>query len=296
MCPSWFILLMRRFVDLHTHSSRSDGDLPAADLVRLADAKRLAAVALTDHDTVAGLDEARQAAETLEVRFVPGIEMSAVFSGGMLHIIGLGIDPNNGNLRETTRMLRQARNKRNPQMVAKLRELGMNISMDELVALASHGNSPDADSVTVGRLHMAKLLRMKGCVRSEADAFDRYISAGRPAYVDKERLSAREVIDAVHSAGGVAILAHPAELNCTNDAMLNRVVKSLIRDGLDGIEAYHSSHSDRKVRTYLNLARRLRLMVSGGSDFHGSAKSGVKLGRPRVPVEAVEQILAEITT
>ena len=267
-----------------------------AGLVRLAEAERLAAVALTDHDTVAGLAEARQAAESLEIRFVPGIEISAVYTGGMLHILGLGIDPDNDRLQETARSLRQARNHRNPQMVAKLRELGMDISMDELVALASGPNPPDADSVMVGRLHMARLLRMKGCVGSEAEAFDRYIGTGGPAFVDKERLTAREIIEAVHSAGGVAILAHPVELKCTNDAMLDRVVKSLTRDGLDGIEAYHSSHSDRQVRSCLDLARRLGLLVSGGSDFHGSAKSGVKLGRPRVPVEAVEQILARLAT
>ncbi len=270
--------------------------MPPAELVRLAEAEHLAVLALTDHDTVAGLGEARQAAESLEVRFVPGIEISAVFTGGMLHIVGLGIDPGNAHLQKTARSLRLVRNERNPQMVAKLCELGMDISMDELVALASHGNSPDADSVMVGRLHMARLLRMKGYVRSEADAFDRYIGTGKPAFVDKERLTAREVIDAVHSAGGAAILAHPVELHCTNDAMLERVVKSLARDGLDGIEAYHSSHSSRKVRSYLDLARRLGLLVSGGSDFHGSAKSGVKLGRPRVPIEAVEQILARIAT
>ena len=268
--------------------------MPPAELVRLAEAERLAAVALTDHDTVAGLAEAGQAAESLEVRFMPGIEISAVFAGGMLHILGLGINPDNERLQKTARSLRQARNERNPQMLAKLRELGMDISMDELVALASGPNPSDADSVMVGRLHMARLLRMKGYVRSEADAFDRYIGAGGPAFVDKEKLTAREVIDAVHSAGGVAVLAHPVELKCANDTMLDRVVKSLVHDGLDGIEAYHSSHSNRQVRSYLDLARRLRLMVSGGSDFHGSAKSGVKLGRPRVPVEAVEQILARI--
>ncbi|MDY7010343.1 MAG: PHP domain-containing protein [Planctomycetota bacterium] len=286
---------MRRFVDLHTHSTASDGDLRPADLVRQAEAEHLAALALTDHDTVAGLNEARRAAESLEVRFVPGIEISAIFAGGMLHIIGLGVDSNNGHLQEITRLLRQARNERNPQMVAKLRELGMDVSMNELVALASHGNRSDTDSVMVGRMHMAKLLRIKGCVGSEAEAFERYIGNGRPAYVDKERLSAREVIDAVHSAGGMAILAHPCELNCANNAVLERVVKSLVHDGIDGIEVYHSSHRDRQTSTYLNLARSLRLMVSGGSDFHGSAKSGVKLGRPRVPLEVVEQILAKVT-
>lgn len=297
LCPSCssFFYPMRRFVDLHTHSTASDGGLSPAELVRLAEAECLAAVALTDHDTVAGLAEAQRAAESLEVRFVPGIEISAIFAAGALHIIGLRIDPNNGHLQETTRLLRQARDRRNPQMVAKLREFGMDVSMEELVALASHGGRRAADSVMVGRLHMARLMRLKGCVRSEAEAFDRYIGNGKPAYVDKEMFSAREVIDAVHSAGGVAILAHPAKLNCTNDAMLERVVKSLTHDGLDGIEAYHSSHSGWQARTCLNLVRRLRLMVSGGSDFHGSTKSGVKLGRPRVPVEAVKQILARLT-
>ncbi len=274
--------------------------MPPAELVRLADSGKLLALALTDHDTVAGLAEAQQACDALEahgpvgLRFIPGIEISAVFTDGLLHILGLGIDPDNGRLQETARSLRQARNERNPQMLAKLHELGMDISMEELVGLASGPNPADADSVMVGRLHMARLLRMKGYVRSESEAFDRYIGTDKPAFIDKEKLSAREIIEAIHSAGGVAILAHPVELKCTNDAMLERAVKSLTRDGLDGIEVYHSSHNGRQVRSYLDLARRLGLVISGGSDFHGSAKSGVKLGRPRVPVEAVEQLLAKI--
>ncbi len=287
---------MRRFVDLHTHSTASDGDTSPAELVRLAESRNLLALALTDHDTVAGLAEAQQAADSLELRFIRGIEISAVFTDGMLHILGLGIDPDNGQLQKIARSLRQARNERNPQMLAKLHELGMDISMDDLVALASGPDAADADSVMVGRLHMARLLRVKGYVRSEAEAFDRYIGTDKPAFVDKEKLSAREIIEAIHFAGGVAILAHPVELKCTNDAMLARVVKSLIHDGLDGIEAYHSSHNDRQVRSYLDLARRLGLMVSGGSDFHGSAKSGVRLGRPRVPIEVVEQLLAKISS
>lgn len=295
---------MRRFVDLHTHSTASDGDMPPAEVIRLAESRRLAAVALTDHDTVSGLSEARRAADSLTVQFVPGIEISAKFTGGLLHILGLGIDPTDRNLLETARLLREARNDRNPRMIARLQKLGMEISMDELFefAFASPGRSgrrrvriTNGEPAVVGRLHMARLLVAKGYVRSVTEAFNRYLGRDGPAYIDKEKLAPRQAIEAIHSAGGVAILAHPVELRCNNNAMLTRVVRSMVRNGLDGIEVYHSSHNPIQTRAYLDLARREGLLISGGSDFHGSVKSSVKLGRPRVPREAVEQILARIT-
>lgn len=287
----------RRFVDLHTHSTASDGDLPPQEVVRLADAEGMAVVALTDHDTIAGLPQAAQAARVLEIRFVNGVEISAKFTGGTLHILGLGINPEDETLGATLNQLRRARDERNPKMIARLQQIGIDISMDELRRSAGSKGRRDSGvdgQPVVGRLHMAGLLLQKGYVNSIDEAFERYLGQGKAAYVDKEKLSPFQAIEAIHAAGGLAILAHPVELNCPNSAVLERVVRSLIDDGIDGIEVYHSAHDPIQTRMYLELARRYHLLVSGGSDFHGSAKPGVQIGYPRVPIEAVEQLLARL--
>jgi len=278
---------MRNFVDLHTHSTASDGDCAPAEVVRLAEGRRLAAVALTDHDTISGLDQAVEEAAELPVRFVPGVEISARSPRGLLHIVGLGIDPQQRAFASTLRRISDARRQRNPKMIAKLQQLGFDVSMDDLRALGGESDS-------LGRLHMARLLCTKGYVRSAEQAFRDYLGQGAPAYVDKERLDPSEAFDAVHAAGGLAILAHPVHLGCANSAQLERVVRGLVRAGLDGIEVYHSDHSVVWTRIYLDLAKKLGLLVSGGSDFHGRGKPEVRIGRPRTPVKAVEQLLAKL--
>ena len=279
---------MRNFVDLHTHSRASDGQLRPAELVRLAERNHLAAVALTDHDSVAGLAEARQAAERLSVRLIPGIEISARFDGGTLHILGLGIDPESPDLAAVARRLIDARNERNPKVIDRLRDAGVDVTLDEWIAAAG-------DSGMVGRLHLAKLLCVKKYARNIGEAFGRYIGAGTPGFVDKERLTQAEAVDAIHAAGGLAVLAHPPELNLTNFAQLDRFVRTLMAKGLDGIECIHSECSHAQTRHYMDLAKSLGLLVSGGSDFHGPANLDVRLGTPRVPVEAVRQLLARLT-
>ncbi len=272
---------MRRFVDLHTHTTASDGSLAPRELVRLADAKKLAAVAITDHDTCDGIAEAKAAAmEFPNLQLITGVEVSAMFPRGTLHILGLGIDETNSSLIELMQNLCDSRNHRNPKIIALLRSLGCDISMDDVLAVSGGGK-------ITGRLHIAETLRRKGYVRSTKEAFDRYVGVDAPAFVDKERLSPTDAIAAIRSAGGVAVLAHPPQLAYENRAQLERVLRELIRYGLDGIEVYHSDHSPQQTRLYLELARRFNLSVAGGSDFHGSAKSGVLLGRPKVPLTAI---------
>ena len=290
---------MRHFVDLHTHSTASDGDLSPAEVVTLAERKRLAAVALTDHDTTAGVAEAAAAAEALAVRFVAGVEISAAFSSlsarrtdGALHMVGLGIDPAQPALADGLARIRRGRRERNPKMLAKLRGLGLDVRMSELLAVA--GVEAEGAERVIGRLHMARLLVRKGCVRDLDEAFARYLGRGRPAYVERERFTPEEAIEAIHAAGGVAVLAHPVHLGADNAAQLERFVRWLVHHGLDGVEVYHCDHSPQQTRRYLDLARRLGLLVSGGSDFHGPAKPDVRLGRPRVPLAAVEQLLAKL--
>ena len=274
---------MRRWVDLHTHSTASDGALAPAQLVAAADAARLAAIALTDHDTVEGVAEALAAAERFpELTLIPGIEVSATFPRGVMHILGLGIDPQSRAIADLSGGLREARAQRNPQVIALLQALGLPITMDDVLAVVPDGQARGGQAV-VSRLHIAEALRRKGVVSSTQQAFERYLGAGCPAYVDKERLPPAEVIAGIRAAGGVAVLAHPVQLRCGNRAQLAEVVGPLVRSGLQGIEIHHSDHSAAQTRIYLDLARRFDLLITGGSDFHGRHKPHVALGHPRTP-------------
>ncbi|MCP4379610.1 MAG: PHP domain-containing protein [bacterium] len=275
---------MRNFIDLHTHSTASDGRSTPSEVIALADRLSLAAVALTDHDTTAGLAEASAAAEKFpDLHFVPGIELSAMFSSGTLHILGLGIDKNAAALSALTKNLIEARNQRNPKMIAHLQELGMDIGLDDVLAVISDSSSESPDRM-VGRMHIAEALRRKGYVHSTGEAFQRFIGNGKVAYVDKERLTPREVIDPIHQSGGIAILAHPVHLTYENSAQLTLMVRQLVDSGIDGLEVIHPDHSPFQSRTYLQLARQLGLVVTGGSDYHAQAKPHVRMGRPRVPL------------
>ena len=285
---------MRRFVDLHTHSTASDGGLSPAELVATADRLGLVAIALTDHDTLSGLAEAGAAADrTPDLRFIPGIEVSARFAGGTMHILGLGIDPADDALAAMTHRMQQARDLRNPEIIRKLNEMGIDISDDAVAAVARemHGRQ---DCAVTSRVHIAEALRRTGRVSSIAEAFDRYIGREAPAYVNRDRPAAGEIIATITHAGGLAVLAHPSQLNCTNRAQLERIVRDLTAHGLAGIEAYHSDHTPAQTRRYMDLARRLGLGMSGGSDFHGPSRLEVQLARPRVPLSALTAPITDL--
>ena len=276
---------MRTLVDLHTHSTASDGALAPAVLVRGADARGLAALALTDHDTVDGLAEAREAARDLpELRFITGIEVSAQPPSGTLHLLGLGIDESGQAAGRLAQCLRDARDRRNPQIVEALRRQGLDITMDDVLAVAG-GHS--GQGRVVSRVHIAEALRRKHFVPDTKTAFEKYIARDRPAYVERERLGPRETISAIHDAGGVAVLAHPPQLQYNNNAHLETILRSLLAAGLNGIEVYHSDHTPAQTRHYLDLAHRFDLAITGGSDFHGPVKPEVRLGVPRVPLSVV---------
>jgi predicted metal-dependent phosphoesterase TrpH len=295
-------------VDLHTHSTASDGTFAPADVVRLAHAANLSGLALTDHDTVAGLPEAAAEAERLGITFLPGIEISAVppVPEGTLHILGYGIDPASPILAEMTRTLVEARDTRNPRIVARLRDLGIDITMDEVLALArdtqqagaERSAAPDAPAPVIGRPHIAALLVKKGAVPTMKHAFDQYLGQGGKAYVDKERLSPRDAISHIRQSGGVAVLAHPVQLRTTNDAQLERVLKDLVDLGLEGLEVLHSDHTPALVEKYAALADRYHLLKSGGSDFHGANKKDISLGLAngrRIPRVWMDAITARLT-
>jgi 3',5'-nucleoside bisphosphate phosphatase len=261
-------------VDLHCHSTASDGTLGPAQVVRLAVEHELSALVLTDHDTIGGVAEAAEEAARAGLDFLPGIEISCQYPHpGTMHLLGYGVDPNHPILRDMTTQLLAGRDTRNPKIIAKLRELGVAITMDEL--------EQEAGGNVLGRPHIAAILLRKGYVSSIKQAFDKYLAPGGLAYFDKERLDAKAAIGMVLESGGLPVLAHPVQLRTQNDAQLERVVKDLIDLGLAGIEVIHSDHDDALVEKYTRLADRFGLLKTGGSDFHGKTLKDVDLGMAR---------------
>jgi predicted metal-dependent phosphoesterase TrpH len=279
---------MPDFVDLHSHSTASDGTFAPAEVVRLAKEAGLVGMALTDHDTIAGLAEAASEASRLGLTFMPGIEISAVppIEHGTLHILGYCIDPRNAMLTEMTRQLIDARDNRNPRIITRLRELGIDITMNEALAEAKGG--------VLGRPHIAAILVGKGVVKTIKQAFDEYLGQGGKAYFDKERLSPRDAIGRIRQADGFPVVAHPIQLRTANDAQLQQVIKDLVDLGLAGIEVIHSDHGPAEVEKYTGLADRYNLLKTGGSDFHGTNKKDINLGLAngrRVPKQWMDELL-----
>lgn len=254
----------------------------------------LTAMALTDHDTVGGIAEARAEAVRVGMDFLAGIEISAEFPHpGTLHILGYGVDPQSPVLGEMMRALLEGRDNRNPKIVEKLRELGVAITMTEVEREARAGAEELAHK-PIGRPHIAAILLRKGYVSSIKQAFDKYLAPGGPAYFDKERLTPRQAIERIGQAGGVAVLAHPVQLRMWNDAQLDRIVRDLVDLGLAGIEVIHSDHDEAMVEKYSRLAERYNLVGTGGSDFHGANKKDIQLGRAggrRIPRNFFDALL-----
>ncbi|MFU2209996.1 PHP domain-containing protein [Solidesulfovibrio sp. C21] len=258
-------------IDLHTHSTASDGTLPPGELIALAAKKGLAAVALTDHDTLAGLAEARAAGRTCGVDVVSGVELSVADGDRSVHLVGLFLPDAPGPLAEALAYLRNRRHDRNRRILDKLRECGIPIEYDTVTALARGA---------VGRPHIAQVLVSMGAVTSFKEAFTRYLGAYGRAYVPKDKLPFSQAAALIHDEGGLAVLAHPYILGLNGPGLAETVGR--YRDaGLDAIEAFYPEHSQAQTLEYLALARKLGLGVSGGSDFHGDAKPEIELGRGR---------------
>ncbi len=259
-------------LDLHAHTTASDGSLSPTALVDRAADLGLSALAVTDHDTVAGLGEAAVAAARRGLTFVPGVELSVEDDEGRFHLLGYGFDPDDAALNDTLKTLRASRARRNAQMADKMSALGLPVTMDDVRAEAGE------DAQVIARPHFAQALIKKGVVGSVKEAFDRYLSTGKPLYLPKEVLTPADAIQMIHAAGGVAVMAHPGLVPMGDDALAERIT-SLSRDtGMDGIEAYYSQHTPAQTVHFLALAARLGLLVTGGSDFHGTPKPHVPLG------------------
>ena len=274
------------YVDLHCHSTASDGTLTPTEVVQLARKSGLTALALTDHDTVGGVAEAAAEAAKLGLAFLPGIEISAeIPAPGTLHILGYGVDPTSPALVELTRQLIEGRDNRNPRMVAKLNELGLAVTMQEWEA--------EAKGLVLGRPQLAAILMRKGYVPSIKAAFDQYLGQSGAAYADKERLTSRQALSMIRESGGLPVLAHASQLRTENDGQLETVVKGLVDQGLAGIEVFHSDHDADWVNKTMRLAQRYGLLKTGGSDFHGSNKKDIELGLARgrrVPRELFDEL------
>lgn len=265
-------------IDLHCHSTASDGRLSPEQVAALAHTKGLKAVALTDHDTVAGVAAFSKACAASGIEAIPGVEVSAEYAKGTMHIVGLFVDTANPGFLAFLKQLADGRKVRNPQIVAKLNELGMQLTMAEVeeeAGIKDDGPGGGAIDKSIGRPHIAGVLIKKGYVKDKQDAFDKYLAKGKPCYFSRFVASPTESIRQIHAAGGLAILAHPPYLMKEwNEAELDGVVAGLKAEGLDGIEVHYSTHSPSQTQFIAGLAAKHGLAVSGGSDFHGETQGG----------------------
>lgn len=270
--------------DLHTHTTCSDGTLSPEALVDAAKAAGLAAVAITDHDTVAGIAAGQAHGRRVGVEVVAGVEMSTNDGqgGSDIHLVGLFIDPEHPEVIEALDMLRHERETRLGRMVAKLNELGVPVTEQEVYQ--------HAGPAAPGRVHVAQAIVQRGAAPTVDAAFRRYIRDRGPAYVAKEKLSPERTVDLIHAAGGVSVFAHPGLTR------QGHRLAALVAHGLMGIEVFCLSHNAAATEHYAALAAQHGLLVSGGSDFHGEIKPDVPLGAATVPMRCVEQIRAAART
>lgn len=266
--------------DLHSHSTRSDGAFAPARLVAEASARGVTTLALTDHDTTAGLDEAEAAAQEHGIAFVPGVEITCECAGTEVHLLGLGIDRLNPKLQRICTDVQKRRRERFFEMVERLRAHGVPLSTEGV-----------EDGVSLARPYLARLLVQQGKVAGYQEAFERYLRRGRPGFVDHTRIRIEGAIEAIQAAGGVAVIAHPGLYRNGDE-----VVFEARKLGLDGIECHHSDHNHDVSQHYVSLARKLELLVSGGADFHGPeharSKFFGKRGCPNDDFERMKDALA----
>jgi 3',5'-nucleoside bisphosphate phosphatase len=276
---------MKSVADLHMHTNHSDGTLDPTALARLAKAQGVDAVALTDHDTVTGIGELTAETNRLGLEAMVGVELSAAFSPGTLHILGYGFDPQ-GPIAEKLVRFQKAREARNPRILEKLKEMGMPLTLEEVRDLALPKGQ-------VGRPHIATALAAKGYVKNYEEAFDKYLSKGRPAYVSKTGFTAKECIDMIQGSGGAAVVAHPIQMKLQGMDLRNKI-KELAEMGLDGLEVVHPDHKPEDQKRFTELAEEFELLTTGGSDFHGDHKPGVQLGQGRPPYIFLEKLRERI--
>ena len=257
--------------DLHSHTTASDGTYTPAELVKKASALKIEHLAITDHDNVNGVQEALQAGQKDGVNVIPGVEISVEFQPGTMHVCGYFVDIDNDILNEKLAFVQQARRDRNPKIIEKLNEQGVEITLQEVQEVAG--------SDQVGRPNIAKVLIQKGYVNGIKEAFNKYLAKGASCYVNKKRLDLATAIKTIKAAGGIPVLAHPVQLGLNSEAEYYDLFVRLKEAGIAGIEAFSSHHQEKDNQTYYKLAQKLNMLITGGSDFHGKNKPKVKLGQ-----------------
>lgn len=273
--------------DLHTHTTASDGTQSPAANVQMAFDAGLGAIAITDHDTVSGVAEALLAGHELGIEVIPGVEISTVANGQDIHVLGYYMDIHNEQFLQRLASLRETRDTRNNMIIERLQQLGLDITMAEVLWEVENIKSKGD---TVGRPHIAAVLLNKGYVSSISEAFDRYLGTGAAAYANPPRIEPATAIGWIQEAGGKAILAHPGIYH--DDAL----VEAIVHQGLDGIEVYHSDHTPEDEAKYLSLAQRSGLLITAGSDFHGE-RGGVvfhaPIGSRRIGIDVLQSLKPE---
>jgi len=283
-------------IDLHVHSTASDGTYAPFEILATAQEMGLKAISITDHDTLSGTKEALQLASSFSVSVLSGVEISAKPPPymknikGSLHILGYGFDVENSPLSETLSEFQQIRKKRMFQILQKLQQIGFSISLEDL-------STPNE---SIGRPHIAQKMVEKGFASSINIAFDLYLGKNKPAYVDKYRLPVKDVISLIRDAGGVPVLAHPGLLHIEDPIEYRTIFKCLANEGLLGIEALYPLHSSDQLQFFLKLAQEHHLLITGGSDFHGDIKPDILLGSGNgsffVPYSLFENLVRNIHT
>lgn len=271
--------MTERLADLHIHTSYSDSTLTPQEVVEEANACGLSCIAITDHDTIQGLQPTIAAAQKYGLEVLPGVELSAEINGREVHILGYLFNPNDQAFVNQLQHMQNFRIERMQTMLDKLKEFGINnIRLEEVCALA--------DSNSVGRPHLAAVLKEKGWVANLKEAFNKYLAEGAPAYVPKYEQTPQEAIHLIRRAGGVAVLAHPML------TQIDELIPRLVKEGLGGLEVYYPNASETAVRFYEGLARKHHLVMTGGSDAHGTAKSYTFIGKLKIPYKLVEELKA----
>ena len=269
-------------IDLHVHTTHSDGSFSTREVMAFAKHAGLTALAITDHDIVEAIPEATAIGQELGIEVVPGVEISSRLGESELHILGYFLNWTDPILAQRLSTLRDSRHLRNPKIVQRLNDLGIPITYEEVRALAG--------TESVGRPHIARLLMEKKFVTSAKEAFDRYLANGRPAFVDRELPLPADAVRWIREAGGVPVLAHPTWVRTSADG-LRGLVRDLKAAGLGGIEVHYSTHTPSQTTEYLDLAKQCDLLVTGGSDFHGVTKPDIEVGIGRGQLKVSGKLL-----
>ena len=274
------------YIDLHVHSSASDGSLTPEEVVDLAKHAGLTAFALTDHDTVEGVERALVHAKKIkDIEVIPGTELSCYYNNREIHIVGLFINHKDETFLKELQKLEQAREARNEKMVQNFVDAGIPITLEEL----KHGN-PNS---VITRAHFARVLIEKGICKDKTEVFDKYLGIGCPFYLPKPKVTPEHVISLIHQAGGIAILAHPYSYKLSKTEIAH-MLDDLIPAGLSGIECYYSTYDDGQMQELRNIACAKKLLISGGSDFHGTVKPDISIGTGHGNLRIPDQLLTAI--